>query len=163
MIFHDSEGALVDINHLKCDIPNKYIWNLDLKLLDFTLKKIKVIEEIVCNTVTLQINDRLIDVPAYWNILVCDPETTQLDAASVSTLSNSDFRALVYGPNMTHPELLPITVVDWTMDKVNRYPTHNRNFMMCHDIGDGKWISLSFSDSYNRFLKNKTSNDLVYY
>ena len=127
------------------------------------LVNIRVLEENSCSTVTLNINGRLLNVPSYWYVLVCDPETTQLDAVQASGLSNSTFYALVYGAHISQPEFLQIHVVDWLPVESNIYPTYNRNLMTCHDVGDGKWVCLSFSDAYSRFLKNKTANDLINY
>jgi hypothetical protein len=100
-------------------------------------------------------------MPAFWYVLVCDPETTQIDCVQASTLSNNTFYALLYGSNMSQTELKPITVVDWIPTDINVYPTITRNLMLCHDVGDNKWASISFSDTYSRFLKNKFSIDLV--
>lgn len=163
MILHDIEGKPLVINDIRDKLRSKHIWCLDLKMLDYTVKPIKVLEENICNSVILKINNRQLCVPAYWYMLVCDPDSTQLDAVSVSALSNSEFHALVYGHRLDRPEFLPVKVIDWVYDEPNVYPIHNRNYMLCHDIGDGRWVSLSFSDSYNRFLNNKTANDLIDY
>ena len=163
MIFHDIEGKPLVINDIRTKLRTNRYWCLDLKALDYSVGTIKVVEENICNSVALKINDRILCVPSYWHILVCDPDSTQLDAVPVHTLANNEFHALVYGAKLERPEFLPIKVIDWYMDEVNVYPTHNRNFMLCHDIGDNKWVSISFSDSYNRFLNNKTANDLIDY
>lgn len=163
MILHDPEGYPLVINDIRTPLRTNYVWYLNLKEMDFVLVNVKVLEENTCSTVTLSINGRLLNVPSYWYVLVCDPETTQLDAVQASCLSNSTFYALVYGANVSQPEFLQIHVLDWLPAESNIYPTYNRNLMTCHDIGDSKWVCMSFSDAYSRFLKNKTANDLINY
>lgn len=161
MILHDEYGKPLVINSLLDKLRTNYAWCLDLKAQDFRLHTIKVLEECKCSTVSLKINGRLLNIPAYWFILVGDPETTQIDAVQASVLANSTFYALVYGSKLASPEYVPITVVDWVVEEPHIYPTHTRGIMICHDVGDGKWVSCSFSDTYTRFLKNKTVGDLI--
>jgi hypothetical protein len=161
MILHDEQGLPFPINSIKQSVHSNYIWCLDLSILDYTLKPITILEENTCNTIVLSINNNIVQMPAFWYILVCDPETTQIDCVQASTLSNNTFYALVYGSEMAQTELKPITVIDWIPSDVNVYPTITRNLMLCHDVGDNKWVSISFSDTYSRFLKNKFSIDLV--
>lgn len=161
MILHDENGIPFNITSIKQQIHSNHVWCLDLSVLDYTLKPITILEENTCNTIVLSINNNIVKMPAFWYILVCDPETTQIDCVQASTLSNNTFYALVYGSQMSQTELKPIKVVDWIPADVNVYPTITRNLMLCHDVGDDKWVSISFSDTYSRFLKNKFSIDLV--
>jgi hypothetical protein len=161
MILHDEKGEPFVINSIRQPIHANHIWCLDLSILDYTLKQISVLEENTCNTIVLSINNNIVKMPAFWYVLVCDPETTQIDCVQASTLSNNTFYALLYGSNMSQTELKPITVIDWIPTDINVYPTITRNLMLCHDVGDNKWASISFSDTYSRFLKNKFSIDLV--
>jgi hypothetical protein len=161
MILHDEYGKPMVLNNLTDSLRSNLIWCLDLKAQDYRLHNVKVVEECHCNTVSLKINGRLLNLPVYWYILVGDPETTQLDAVQASVLSNSTFYAVVYGATSPAPEFLPINVVDWESSEPHVYPTHTRGIMLCHDVGDSKWISCSFSDTFPRFLKNKTVGDLI--
>lgn len=163
MILHDENGNPLAINSLTDKIPTNYAWCLDLKTQDFTINHFKVVEECKCNTVTIRVNDRELKIPEYWYVLVCDPETTQLDTVPVGNLSNNTFYAFVYGANASVPEYKQIDVLKWEAAQLNTYPTHSRGLMLCLDVGDSKWITCSFSDTYTRFLKNKISGDLTGY
>jgi|688.fasta_scaffold00062_112 hypothetical protein len=163
MILQNEEGKPFVIDDIKTTPAYNYVWCLDLKEQDYILSNIKILEENTCSTITLMVNGTTFKMPAYWYILVCDPETTQLDAVQASTLSNNIFYALVYGASTNQPSFLPIHVLNWEAEEVNVYPSTTRNLMLCHDVGDGKWVSISFSDTYNRFLKDTTANNLVNY
>lgn len=163
MILHDENGTPLVINNIYDKLPTNYAWCLDLKTQDFTINHFKVVEECTCNTVTIRVNGRYIDLPSYWYVLVCDPETTQLDTVPVGNLSNNTFYAFVYGSTLAVPEYLQIDVVDWKARCAHTYPTHSRGLMLCLDVGHSKWITCSFSDTYTRFLKNKISGDLTGY
>jgi hypothetical protein len=161
MVVHDSEGLPLEINNINKPLRTNYIWVLDLKMLDFTLSHIQVLEENTCATCILDIGGSIIKVPAYWNLLIADIETLQLDTVPVSLLSNNTYHAFVYGPTMVKPEYHLIKVIDWIPEAVNTYPSFNRSLMLCHDLGDGRNCCLSFTDSYSRFLKNAVVEDLV--
>lgn len=163
MIFHEENGNPLAINSIHDKVPTNYLWCLDLKSQDFTINMFKVVEECKCNTLTVKINNRYIELPSYWYILVCDPETTQIDTVQVCHLSNNTFYALVYGASAGTHEYMRIDVIAWKPEGIHVYPTHSRGVMLCLDIGDGKWISCSFSDTYTRFLKHKNVGDLIGY
>lgn len=161
MIFHDENGVPLVVNSIHDKWRSNYLWCLDLKSQDYTINLFKVVEGCDSNTLTLRINGHYIDVPASWYILVCDPETTQIDAVECNCLSNNTFYALVYGANVPTPEYAKIEVIDWVPVKHHAYPSHSRGLMLCLDIGNDKWITCSYSDTYTRFLKNKNVGDLI--
>jgi hypothetical protein len=161
MVVQDSDGLSLIINNINKPLRTNYIWILDLKMLDFTLSNIQVLEENTCSTLVLSINGAIIHVPAYWHLLIADIETLQLDVVPVSLLSNNTYHAFVYGQNMIKPEYHEIKVIDWIPEYVNIYPSFNRSSMLCHDLGNGQNCCLTFTDSYSRFLKNAYVEDLV--
>lgn len=163
MILHDEHNLPLVINSLTSNIKTRYVWTLNLKEMDFTLHNMKVLEEYTGPSLTLKINDRLLSLPCHWNILICDPETTQLDAARVSDLAGDSYHALGYSNRSNMPMFLPIQVIDYHVEESHVYPTHSRHLMICHDVGESKWICCSYTDSYNRFLKNKIAGDLIEY
>lgn len=163
VILHDEYNKPLVLNTLKDRLPTHHVWCLDLKVSDFKLLQIKSVEEIVSPSLVLKINGRLTCLPCHWHMLICDPETTQLDVVPVGELANDFYYALVYGNNIEMPQFEPITVIDYLVSETHIYPSHARNFMLCHDVGNGRWINCSYADSYNRFLKNKIAGDLIDY
>lgn len=163
MILQDEHGKPLVINEMTNSLKSNYIWCLDLKDADFRLHTIKVLEECECVSLVIKVNDRLVCLPTHWHILVCDPETTQLDAVQVGDLANANFYAMLCGTDIVTPIFAPITVIDYLPAEKHVYPTHTRSIMLCHDVGNGLWMNCSYADAYNRFLKNKTANDLVDY
>ena len=150
------------IDSLYTPIVSEYMWVLDLNMMDYTLTPIKMLEEIVCPTITLDIDGYHCKIPANWYVLVYDIHTTQLDSIVVSDLSNKPYSALVYGSNMIRPQPVTISVIDYELKASNTYPSFNRHLMLCHPIDNDKWITISFSDTYNRFLRNKDLSDITH-
>lgn len=163
MILLDEYNIPLVLNNLADKLRTHHVWVLDMKERDYKLLQIKTVEEIISPSLTLKIHGRLLSLPCHWNVLICDPETTQLDVVSVSELANGYYYALVYGNNTDMPMFELIEVLDYAAGETHIYPTHGRNYMICHDVGNGKWINCTYSDSYNRFLKNKIAGDLIDY
>lgn len=162
MLILDEHNKSIIIDTLYDPIVSDYMWVLDLAMMDFTLAPIKMLEEVVSSTMTLEIAGYEFKIPSYWYMLVYDEITTQLDSVSVSDLTTNSYTALVYGPDMHVPEAQPVNVVNYDVTSTNVYPTFNRHLMMCHPISANKWINISFSDSYNRFLRDKYVSDLIF-
>lgn len=161
MLIQNEDNKTIIIDSLYAPIVSDYMWVLDLNMMDYTLTPIKMLEEVVCPTMTLDIRGYYCKIPANWYMLVYDVHTTQLDSIVISDLSNKQYSALVYGSSMKRPEPAIITVVDYELKAVNTYPSFNRHLMLCHSIDTEKWVTISFSDTYNRFLRNKDLSDII--
>lgn len=141
--------------------PVEFFWVLDLKDQDYTLERLDVLEEIVCNTVTLRILEFEFDVPANWNILVWSEETHELDCVEVNELGGKEFTAFVFGPSMNQPVPAVASVVNYKPEYKNVVPAIGKHQMICHPVGPSEWINLAPSDSYNKYLKNLITSDLT--
>jgi len=162
VLIQDENNKTIMIDSLYAPIVSDYMWVLDLNMMDYTLTPIKMLEELVCPTMTIEVQGYQCSIPANWYILVYDTYTTQLDSIVISDLANKPYSALVYGTKMSRPEPAIISVIDYELKAVNIYPSFNRHLMLCHSIDAEKWISISFSDTYNRFLKNKDLSDIIH-
>ncbi len=130
---------------------------------DFTLAPLNVLEEIVCPTVVLRIEGFEFAVPATWNILVFDRDTTQLDTVELSEAGGREFTAMVYGPKLSAPYAGKVSVVDYFIERRNVNPALNKHQMLCHPIGPNAWVNISPTDVYTKYLKDAAVGDLIHF
>ena len=119
-------------------------------------------EAITAPSVELLIDGFTFVVPATWNILICDPETSQLDISDVGSVLGKSFHSFVYGFNLPIVELHKIEAVGYVPSHTSFSPSLNKHHMLCHPIDQTRWINLSPADSYNKYFRNTLlSGDLI--
>ena len=160
LVFDDNNEALI-LEDIHTPTIADHFWVLDLAELDYTLSPLLVLEEIVSTTVEVMILGFQFKLPAAWNMLVIDEETTQLDVEEIGKLAGREFYALVYGPHMMMPEKAVVTVTDFLLSHHNVGPSLNKHQMLCHPIAPDAWVNVAPSDTYNKYLRDKTSGDLI--
>lgn len=161
LIFQESEEITL-IDTIKPTLVEDYFWVLDLDQKDFTLAPLNVIEAITAPSVELLIDGFTFVVPATWNILICDPETSQLDISDVGSVLGKSFHSFVYGFNLPIVELHKIEAVGYVPSHTSFSPSLNKHHMLCHPIDQTRWINLSPADSYNKYFRNTLlSGDLI--
>ena len=161
LIFQESEEITL-IDTIKPTLVEDYFWVLDLDQKDFTLAPLNVIEAITAPSVELLIDGFTFVVPATWNILICDPETSQLDISDVGSVLGKSFHSFVYGFNLPIVELHKIEAVGYVPSHTSFSSSLNKHHMLCHPIDQTRWINLSPADSYNKYFRNTLlSGDLI--
>lgn len=160
LIFNEYSHPTI-IDNIHGPTVSEYAWVLDLAQLDFMLSPINVLEEIVCPSVQLMVNQFEFILPAHWNVLVYDKDTIQLDVIELSETAGREFTAFTYGPWKSHPTPMPISVTDYKIEYKNVGPSLNKHQMLCHPVGPGDWICVGPSDVYNKYLKDITLGDLL--
>lgn len=161
MLIFDTAGMPVIIDNINTPIIADHFWALDLNIMDFTLAPLNVLEETVCPSIMVEVKGFRFILPASWNLLIYDPETLQLDVAPIAELAGREFTAMVYGPDLSMPEGHDIKVIDYYPDYTNVGPSLGKHQMLCHPIGPHEWVSVSSSDTYNKYLKDRIVQDLV--
>jgi hypothetical protein len=161
MLIFDNNSQPIIIDNITAPVVSDHFWVLDLMLRDFTLTPLNVLEEVVCPTVVLRVEGFDFAVPAGWNILVYDPETTQLDTVELSEAAGREFTALVYGPTLSTPRAGHVSVVDYFIEYKNVNPALNKHQMLCHPIGPNAWVNITPSDAYAKYLKDMSVSDLI--
>ncbi len=161
MIVLDANNKALILESIYTPTIADHIWVLDFNMMDYTLAPLLVLEEMVCPAVEVMINDFRFLLPAYWNMLVVDEETYQLDVVLIEDLAGKEFTALVYGPDMVIGELAVVRVMDFIPSAQIVGPFLNKHQMLCHPISPTKWISIAPSDSYNKYLKNTLMGDII--
>lgn len=161
MLLMDDNNLPHIVDDIMSPTPVNFFWVLDLKQMDYTLEKLDVLEEIICNTVTLEVMGFRFDVPANWNILVWSEETHEIDCVEASSLGGRDFTAFVFGPDNKSPLPAIVSAVDYKREGINVMPALGKHQMLCHPIGPKEWINVSSSDTYNKYLKKMITSDIT--
>jgi hypothetical protein len=161
MIIFDENTDPIMLDNIDIPFPVEYFWALDLEMMDFTLRELKLSEELTTKTITVTINGYLLEAPADWNILSYSRETSELDVVTFSDLTKHDFSIFVY--NHKTNKLVDSTVRALDYDPCNKIQTPSlvRNTMLCHPLGYDMWACIAPTDSYNKYLKNKVIGDLM--
>jgi hypothetical protein len=161
MLIFDNESKPIILDTIYDPVISDHFWVLDLALRDFTMAPLNVLEETICPSVVLRVDGFDFVVPASWNILVVDQETTQLDTVELSEVAGREFRAFVYGPNSSATSSAIISVVDYYVEHANISPALNKHQMLCHPISAESWINISPTDVYTKYLKDVAIGDLI--
>jgi len=161
MLIFDSNNDVLIFDNIYAPTVADHFWVLDLSMMDFTLAPLQVLEEIVCPTIEVRINDFKFNLPATWNMLVADAETMQLDVVEVSELAGKQFTALVYGPKKPAADVATVNVTDYFLNRKNVGPAIGKHQMLCHPISPDSWICVAPSDTYNKYLKDCSAGDII--
>lgn len=161
MLILDNNNDALILDSIFTPTIADHMWVLDLQMLDFTLSPLLILEEIVGKSIQLMINGFEFVLPATWNILVCDHESMQLDVVPVEKVAGREFHAVLYGPDHA---LIDTAIIRTT----NYFPTYhivgpslNKHQMLCHPVAPMTWVCIAPSDTYNKYLKNLVTGDLI--
>ena len=160
LVFDDNSKPLI-LDSIHTPTVADSIWVLDLELMDFTLAPLLVLEETVAPTIEILILGFYFPIPANWNILVVDSETSQLDVVEVSELAGREFSAFIYGANCPRYDMSTISVADYHPNFSNISPSLFKHQMLCHPINDTQWVCVAPADTYNKYLKEKIAGDIL--
>jgi len=153
LIFQESESVSI-IDTIKPILLEDYFWVLDLEMRDFTLTPLNVIESITSPGIELLVDNFSFIVPAAWNIMIVDPETSELDISDVASVLGKKFHAFSYGFKSYMPEHHVIEAIDYHPMHESFSPSLSKNHMLCHPIDETRWINVSPADSYNKHFRN---------
>lgn len=160
MLIFDAESNPVIFDSLTGPIVPEHMWILDIGARDFMLAPITMIEETICPTMIVSINGFRFPLPAFWNILIYDRDTSQLDVVDAASASGHDFTALVYGPKRPYPTPGRIIVEDYLPEYKNIGPALSKQQMLCHPISQTEWVSVGPADVY-KHLRDIIVGDLM--
>lgn len=162
MVIFDENTEPVLLDNLYSPIISDYFWVLDLEQKDFGLTKLTTIEEHTTPMLAVSIFGYVIELPADWNILICSPETSQLDISEIHELTQGSFNAFVLNHKTNGIHHAPVKVIHYEPKAVLHTPSLAKNQMLCHALGRSAWICISPIDNYSKYLKGSITNDLLY-
>jgi len=163
MLIFDETNRPIILDNINGPTVSEYIWILDLMMMDFTLTPLTMLEEVTCPAMQLRIAGFEFILPAFWNILVYDQDTSQIDVVEISDTAGREFTALVYGPQSRRPIPHTIMVTNYFVQHVSVGPSLNKHQLLCHPIGPTEWVSVGPSDCFNKYLRDKIVGDLIGY
>lgn len=161
MIILDENSKATILESIHVPTAAEYFWVLDLQQLDYTLTPLEVLEELWCPSIAVEIEGFQFSLPASWNVLVLDQETSQLDIVAIKDLAGKPFEAMVFDYERNKARGSVIKVVDYTSESHNVNPALNRHHMLCHPVGPNTWVTIAPNDSYNKYLKELVVGDII--
>ena len=160
MIFDETSKPML-LDSILTPAPADHMWVLEFQLEDFMLAELAVLEETTSPSIELMIAGFRFVLPTTWNLLVCDPESMQLDVVEVASVAGKEFQAFVYGAECSMAHTLSVQATDYYPNYINVGPQLSKSQMLCHPISPDLWINISPSDSYNKYLKGKVAGDII--
>lgn len=148
------------IDNIYAPIPTELFWVLDLEQEDFMMCPLSMLEEVIGPTIWIRANeDAIFQMPTTWNLLIYSEDTGQVDIVDGMNLTTGSYTALLGGVNVARPAPCSIQVVDYKPEATNVCPALSKHQMLCHPIGDGKWVMVTPCDVYNKYLKDASAGD----
>ena len=120
-----------------------------------------MLEEIVCPGMQICVRGFEFILPASWNILVYDQDTSQLDVIQVCDTGGREFTALVFGPDKTAPVASKISATNYYPEITHVGPSLNKHQMIGAAVSPEEFVLVSPSDGFNKYLKDLTVSDLI--
>ena len=162
MIFFSEKNEPIIVDDLYAPIVNTHVWVLDLEQDDFTLTPLKVMQEVACPSILLEVDGLRFMLPANWYVLIYDDEeSTMMDVVLVSELAGRPFKLFRYG----FSEILAGSEHYKTLDYSHRFPNIvpqlNKKQMLCHPINDKQWICVAPTDAFCKRLKDMSVGDIT--
>jgi hypothetical protein len=116
----------------------KYFWTFHAGLFDFTLTPLTFIEENVSAVLKVLINGLELLIPYNWFILICDPETNQLDWVQLNECSVVECFCFLMASSDAEVRTSPIRVLDVIEEQVSYYPILQKQSALCHPVSREK-------------------------
>jgi len=161
MLIFDNNSEAVILDSIHTPTAAEHFWVLDFNMMDFTLAPLQGLEEMIVPVMEVMVDGFRFVLPAYWNMLVIDSDTSQLDVTVVEDLAGKEFEALIYGPNMHSGKMATVVATDYSPSFKIVGPSLNKHQMLCHPISPEAWVCVAPSDSYNKYLKNCVMGEII--
>lgn len=161
MIFFNEDNVPILTDNINTPLASDYMWTLSTNPeLDFTLQKIKSMEEIHAPHIGLEIMGFVFYVPAVWNLLCADSETSQIDTLQMSNITGHITQAVIGNINNWKMDYIRIRVVDYQVEMKYVTPVFNKRDMICHAVSREHFVMFSMMDLY-KYIKNMYIGDLT--
>ena len=157
------------IQSLDSPVVPKYFWTFSGPMLDFVLAPIHYLEETYGPTVEIVLNGFQFSVPASWNILVVDRDTSMVDTVPIHVCSTNMYTAFLMSSTTNRYLTADIHVVGFEKEEKLVHPMVQKATMMCHPIGPDSSNQNSILsavigpyDLYQKYLNNVSAAELLY-
>lgn len=170
LIFTDYHKPLI-IDSLDTPLVTRHHWVLSGSMKDFKLSTIPYIEETKGPSIEVMVEGFSFIVPASWNILVVDDETTTIDTVPISNCSTGSHKVLLMSAVDSKIRKGNIKVLDLHPVYSCYHPMIAKGTMLCHPVGpeerrDGVEnilnVMIGPHDLYSKYLKDMSAAELLY-
>lgn len=136
-------------------------WNYDLRQQDYFCSPLAVAIELQSSALTIAVGKSILTLPVDWYVIVCDKMNGAMDVIKVHELTNTSFKLFVVGPTHHTVSELGYRVVDFSQSNTFFHPVMGKHQMLCTELIPGKWVLVSPSDVYQKYLKNMALADFL--
>ncbi len=157
------------IQSLDSPVVPKYFWTFSGPMLDFVLSPIHYLEETTGPSVCVMISGFEFYVPASWNILVVDRDTSMVDTVPIHVCSTNVYQAFLFSSVSNRYVTADIYVTDYRKDDRIVHPLVQKATMMCHPVGPEPMNQQAILnamigpyDLYQKYLSNVSACELIY-
>jgi hypothetical protein len=138
-------------------------------MLDFTLNPIHYLEETTGPSIEVMIKNFKFSIPASWNILVVDRDTSLIDTIPVSNCTSNNYEAFIMTTIGNRFESAQINVLDLIPEQKIVHPMIQKGTMFCHPIGTQERneesvmsVMIGPFDLYQKYLEGVSAKELLY-
>lgn len=157
------------LDNLTAPMVITHCWIFAADMLDFTLAPITYLEETTGPAVKLRVEGTEFYVPASWNILVVDRETSTIDTIPIGSCSSTPFAVFLMSVDDSKLRIGSISVIDYEPNYSCIHPLITKGTALCHAIGPTKTIRGTMTElgciigpyDLNKFIAGKTAGDLL--
>ncbi len=155
MLILDEESRAIAIDSIHVPTISTHYWVYDLKMMDYVLSPITLLEESRTPCMTIDINGLQFNLPCKWHVLIVDDETSAVDLIDVATLAGRDFSIMAFDHVKNRAHSVKCRVVNYVEDDVVTSPSVHRHQFLCHPIGPTTWINVSPNDMLVKYIRDR--------
>jgi len=112
----------------------RYFWAFNAGLFDFTLAPLTFIEESISAVIEVVVNGLKLFIPYNWFIMICDPETNQLDWVQINECAVIECHAYLMSTSDSEIRTASIRVLDVNEENTSYYPILQKQCALCHPV-----------------------------
>ena len=133
----------------------------DLQRRDYFASPISAVVELQSSALTLAINNNFLHLPVDWYTIVCDKMSGVIDTIQIHELTNTNFKLFAVGPIHHTVTELGYRVANFEQCKTFFYPMFTKQQMLCVAATPTKWILITPSDTYQKYVKHISPAELL--
>lgn len=151
------------------DTPSiTHFWGFSAHMLDFKLYPLEYLEETVGGTVTVQLENTVVDIPSSWHIMIVDRETYTIDMIPITKCASFDTDIFLFSPDDGKLATGKVKILDYKPKGVCFSPEIQKATAMIQSVGQrlfhGKLIhygALICPYDLHRWIGDLTVGDIL--
>jgi hypothetical protein len=123
------------LDSLTAPIGVSHFWTLNATQLDFMLEKLEYIEETTGKSVVIRCQNLDIVVPASWQVLSVDRDTSSIDCVPIARAAAMDYDVLLFSPDDAKVNSTKLQFIDFINKASVYHPMIPKGCAMVHPTG----------------------------